>query len=89
MCIRDSFNLPKSDSRDVLHQMKEDLRLRLIPVAVFTTSDSERDIRQAYELYANCYLRKPGDLDGFLNTIQAAAHFWLNVAYVPGETELG
>jgi CheY-like chemotaxis protein len=83
------FNLPKADSRDVLRQMKQDQRLRLIPVAVFTTSDSERDIREAYELYANCYLRKPGDLDSFLNTIQAAAHFWLNVAYAPGEIEPG
>ena len=79
------FNLPRADSRDILRQMKEDPRLRLIPVAVFTTSDSERDIRTAYELYANCYLRKPGDLDGFLKTIAAAADFWLNVAYVPAD----
>ena len=79
------FNLPKADSRDILRQIKEDRRLRLIPVAVLTSSDSEKDIREAYELYANCYLRKPGDLDGFLNTIHAAANFWLNVAYVPVE----
>jgi chemotaxis family two-component system response regulator Rcp1 len=52
---------------------------------VLTTSDSERDIREAYELHANCYLRKPGDLDSFLDTIRAAADFWLNVACVPGE----
>lgn len=79
------FNLPKADSREVLRRIKEDHCLRLIPVAVLTTSDSEKDIREAYELYANCYLRKPGDLDGFLNTIRAAANFWLNVANVPGE----
>jgi CheY-like chemotaxis protein len=79
------FNLPKADSRDILRQMKADARLRLIPVAVLTTSDSERDIREAYELHANCYLRKPGDLDSFLDTIRAAADFWLNVACVPGE----
>jgi two-component system, chemotaxis family, response regulator Rcp1 len=81
------FNLPRSDSREILRLMKEDQRLRVIPVAVLTTSDSDRDVREAYELYANCYLRKPGDLDGFLSTIQAAAHFWLNVAYVPSELE--
>lgn len=78
------FNLPKSDSRDILRQLKEDQTLRLIPVSVLTTSDSERDVREAYELYANCYLRKPGDLDGFFATIRAAANFWLNIAYVPG-----
>jgi len=79
------FNLPKSDSREILGFIKKDERLRLIPVAVLTTSDADRDIRQAYELHANCYLRKPSDLDGFFETIRAAAHFWLEVAHVPAE----
>lgn len=75
------FNLPRSDSRELLRQFKDDARLRLIPIAVLTSSDSERDIRDAYKLYANCYLRKPVDLDSFFTLIQTAAHFWLEVAY--------
>ncbi len=75
------FNLPKAGSRDLLRNMKSDQRLRLIPVAVLTTSDADRDIRDAYELHANCYLRKPVDLDGFFQTIRMAANFWLNVAH--------
>ena len=78
------FNLPKTDSRSVLRTIKEDQKLRLIPVAVLTASESDRDIRDAYSLYANCYLRKPVDLDSFLGTIRDTAHFWLNVAYLPG-----
>ncbi|HEX3685275.1 MAG TPA: response regulator [Bryobacteraceae bacterium] len=77
------FNLPKSNSREVLEFIKRDDQLRLIPVAVLTTSDADRDIREAYELHANCYLRKPADLDGFFKTIREAAHFWLEVAHVP------
>ncbi len=77
------FNLPRSNSREVLGIMKRDEKLRLIPVAVFTTSDADHDIRDAYELYANCYLRKPVDLDTFFSTIRAAAHFWLDVACIP------
>jgi two-component system, chemotaxis family, response regulator Rcp1 len=79
------FNLPRSDSRDILRQLKSDVGLRTIPVAVFTTSDSEKDIQDAYALYANCYLRKPADLDGFLHTIRAAANFWLDVAQLAQE----
>jgi DNA-binding NarL/FixJ family response regulator len=45
-----------------------------------TTSDAEKDIQEAYDLHANCYLRKPVDLDDFLSTIRSAAEFWLNVA---------
>ena len=78
------FNLPGSDSREFLRIAKEDAELRLIPITVFTASDAERDIRQAYQLHANCYLRKPVDLDEFFSTIRAAAHFWLDIAYIPG-----
>jgi two-component system, chemotaxis family, response regulator Rcp1 len=82
------FNLPKSDSRDILRQLKQHQELRLIPIAVLTTSDAERDIREAYELHANCYLRKPVDLDSFFATIRQAAHFWLDVAHSPAESKI-
>ncbi len=82
------FNLPKADSRDILRQVKEDEDLRLIPVAVLTTSDAEKDIREAYQMRANCYLRKPIDLDSFFATIREAAHFWLDVAHNPCRTEV-
>lgn len=75
------FNLPRSDSRQLLAQLKEDPTLRMIPVAVFTSSDAEKDIQDAYKLYANCYLRKPGDLDSFFSMMRTTAHFWLDVAY--------
>lgn len=79
------FNLPRSDPRELLRHLKQDECLRLIPVAVLTTSDAARDVREAYELHANCYLRKPVDLDGFFTVIRAAAHFWLNISYLPAE----
>jgi len=82
------FNLPGTNSRDVLREMKLDNELRSIAVAVLTTSDVEQDVREAYELYANCYLCKPPDLDRFLATIQMTAHFWLNVARLPIEGNL-
>lgn len=75
------FNLPKTDSRTILRQIKQDAALRVIPVAILTSSDAERDIRDAYESHANCYLRKPVDLDTFFFTIRTTAQFWLDVAY--------
>jgi two-component system, chemotaxis family, response regulator Rcp1 len=83
------FNLPRSDSREILKSIKSDERLRLIPVAVLTTSGADRDIREAYQLQANCYLRKPVDLDGFFRTIRETAHFWLEVAQVASDGESG
>ncbi len=77
------FNLPKSGSLDLLRQMKSDPALKLIPVAILTSSDSAKDITEAYELHANCYLTKAADLDGFFQIIRWAAYFWLDIATPP------
>jgi len=79
------FNIPRSDSREILGSIKADERLRIVPVAVLTSSDSEKDVRDAYQLHANCFLKKPIDLDAFFTLIRAAAHFWLDVARIPAE----
>jgi chemotaxis family two-component system response regulator Rcp1 len=80
------LNLPRVSAREVLKDLKGDPDLKSIPVAVLTTSDAERDIREVYDLYANCYLRKPVDLDDYLETVRQAVHFWLSVAHVPSES---
>jgi CheY-like chemotaxis protein len=79
------LNLPRGTSKDVLRHIKGDESLRSIPVAVLTSSDAERDIREAYELHANCYLRKPVDLDSFISTIRSTLTFWMGVACIPGD----
>ncbi len=81
------FNLPKSGSCDLLREIKRDDGLMCVPVAVLTTSDIDRDIRQAYQLHANCYIRKPSDLDGFFATIRETAHFWLDITLGPREAD--
>jgi chemotaxis family two-component system response regulator Rcp1 len=82
------FNLPKYDSKELLQRIKGDPDLRLIPIAVLTTSNADRDVRDAYQRFANCYLNKAGDLDGFFRVIQAAAHFWLDVASIATDESL-
>jgi CheY-like chemotaxis protein len=79
------LNLPRGSSKDLLKFIKLDAQLRMIPVAVLTSSDAEKDIREAYELHANCYLRKPVDLDSFISTIRAAVSFWMGVACIPSD----
>ncbi len=59
------LNLPRKDGREVLAEMKSDAALRSIPVLILTTSAAEQDIAAAYSLHANCFIRKPVDLDGF------------------------
>lgn len=77
------LNLPKWNGKDVLKVIKTSERLRSIPVIILTTSTAETDIRECYELHANCYLNKPVDFDQFFELIGHIETFWLNKAVLP------
>ena len=77
------LNLPKVDGREVLERIKADRYLRQIPVLVLSTSQSDRDIRSAYEHHANCYVTKPSDLDEYLDIVRAIESYWLECVARP------
>src|ERR671918_2637248 len=60
------LNLPGTDGREVLQEIKKSSRLARIPVIVLTTSSDERDIQACYRAGANSYVQKPVDLEGFM-----------------------
>jgi DNA-binding NarL/FixJ family response regulator len=57
--------------------------LAKIPVIIFTTSQASSDITRCYQLGANCYLRKPGNLADFVAIVKSMADFWLGFASLP------
>ena len=70
------LSLPKRSGEAVLAELRSDPNLRKIPVVIFSTSRSNRDIVRSYELGANCYLSKPGNLNEFVSTVQLiGSHF--------------
>lgn len=77
------LNLPGTDGREVLATLKADPELRMIPVIVLTTSDSERDILQCYKAGANSYVKKPVELAGFVEAIARLKDYWLGVGILP------
>jgi CheY-like chemotaxis protein len=77
------LNLPRVDGRQVLAQVKSDPELRRIPVVVLTTSPSEDDIIHAYDQHVNSYIRKPVDLDHFLDVLKAIDDYWLGSVTLP------
>jgi len=60
------LNLPRVDGRDVLQRIREGEAWRNVPVIVFSSSDSARDRQVTVSLGATMYLRKPSNLDEFL-----------------------
>jgi len=77
------LNLPRKDGREVLAEVKADPNLAKIPIVIFTTSQASSDISRSYELGANCYLRRPGNLPEFVAVVQSMADFWLGFASLP------
>ena len=60
------LNLPCYDGREILMRLHGIGELRDVPVAVFTSSDSPRDIDEARRCGATAYVTKPHDLQEFL-----------------------
>jgi CheY-like chemotaxis protein len=79
------LNLPKKDGRAVLAEAKSDANLRTIPMVVFSTSRSLPDIARSYDLGANCYVSKPGNLNDYFSAVQSIEAFWFGSASLPRE----
>jgi len=77
------LNLPRKHGREVLSEVKTDPKFARIPVVIFTSSQASSDINGSYDLGANCYLRKPGNLSDFRDVVQSMADFWLGSASLP------
>ena len=77
------MNLPRKNGFEVLAEIKEDETLKRIPVIVLSTSSADIDINRSYQLHANCFIIKPGDLDTFMDRIGKIMSFWLRTVSLP------
>ncbi len=77
------LNLPKMNGKEVLAVIKNDPKLKRIPVIILTTSDADQDISATYDLQANCYITKPVGFDQFIEVIQSVENFWLSIVKLP------
>jgi len=77
------LNLPKRSGLDVLKEMKQNPKLRSIPVVVFSTSSSEEDLKRCYDCHANAFVTKPSELDVFYSVIKTIQDFWIGIAQLP------
>jgi len=81
------LNLPKRDGLAVLTAMKANPDLRKIPVVIFSTSQLPQDIARSYELGANCYVSKPGNLTEFFSMMKSIEGFWFGSVSLPPRGE--
>jgi CheY-like chemotaxis protein len=79
------LNLPGMDGRDVLQRVKNDARLKSVPVLVLTTSSNDYDIQTCYNIGVNAYLRKASEFSDFVEMTRSMKDFWFGCAALPNE----
>lgn len=77
------INMPKKNGFEVLEAMKADRELRSLPVIMLTMSEREEDIARSYSDGACSYIRKPVNLDCFLQVVKQFEIYWTLVSRVP------
>lgn len=73
------LKIPAMDGHAILTALRSRFSLGELPVVVFTSSREPSDVSRAYAAGANSYAVKPLVFEEYLQLVQAAAHYWLDV----------
>jgi len=77
------LKLPKVNGLEVLAKIKGDVRTKMIPVVVVTSSQEDSDLKEAYRLGANSYIVKPIEGVNFEKAVREAGVYWLDINKLP------
>lgn len=83
------LQLPGIDGFGVLHRIRADVRTRLLPVVILTSSAERVDLVKAYKLGANSYIRKPMAYQDLVTAAEQIAWYWLTLNEAPPEPFAG
>ena len=77
------LKMPKVNGLEVLRQIRNDDKLKMVPVVVLTSSREEKDWVESYKLGINGYVVKPVDFHEFVDAVRDLGVFWALVNEPP------
>lgn len=80
------LKLPKLNGLQVLRDIKNNPKLRLISVVVMTSSREDQDILNSYKLGVNAYVVKPVRFHEFVDAVKQVGAFWAMLNEAPPVT---
>ncbi|NVJ49257.1 MAG: response regulator [Gammaproteobacteria bacterium] len=77
------LNMPRKDGREALKEIKDDARLKHIPIVILTTSKQEEDVIKSYNLGANSYISKPVTFEKLVELVRKLSDYWFKIVKLP------
>ena len=77
------LSLPRKNGLELLNELKTDDNLKKIPIIILTDLTAEDDILNAYNLQANCFIRKPNTYEGYTRILESIKDFWFTTVTLP------
>ncbi len=81
------LKMPGMGGKEFLRRIKQDERMKKIPVVILTSSDSEKDILDSYNLQASGYVKKPVELEDFKRVVKEINEYWFIICKLPPKEE--
>ena len=77
------LNMPGMGGKEFLRRIKGDEKMKSIPVIILTSSDSDDDIIDTYNLHACGYVKKPVKLEDFKRVVKQIKEYWFVLCRLP------
>ena len=77
------IKMPRMDGIEVLRAIRNDNKLKMLPVVMLTSSREEQDLIKSYELGVNAYVVKPVDFKEFIEAVKQVGVFWAVINELP------
>jgi CheY-like chemotaxis protein len=77
------LNMPRKNGFQALLEIKENPKLRRLPVIVMTTSSAEEDVLKTYNLGVNSFVTKPFNYNRLVEIVGTLKAYWMDMAKLP------
>ena len=81
------LKMPGMGGKEFLRRIKQDEKMKKIQVVILTSSDSEKDILDSYNLQASGYVKKPVELEDFKRVVKEIEAYWFIICKLPPKEE--
>ena len=77
------LNLPKMSGLEIIATIRKTPGLEYVPIVILSAAENPEEVRRAYIRGANCFIRKPANLDEFMHRVSRCCEFWCDIVVLP------